>query len=611
MRISVATPDCVSRLESVEGDWVYADDDLEMFRLTRDALKKSHPLVSAEIFQQSALDLQAPFVRWVDECMSAAPRNYWLSTPLSKNPFESHLFLHLVWMVLIERAARQGKNEIIVVTESLGLALALAELCRTRRWQCQCYGKISHRWRYGHRNLLALAKWFGKLSLLGYRVAVARRLFTKEEVANRFVAVELLLETYILDGDMGEDGGCKDRYFPGLMAYYRAQGIKAGYFPLLHRIPFRRLKATYAAMKRSEIPFAPFEAFLTFRDVALSAWTSLRHGLSFSLQTPLHFQGIPVTPLVRAERFVAGLRGAIPLALARAPRRMAEAGIRPTWFIDWFENQALDKGVVLGLKEGLPECHPIAVRQYVSLSNVSSLLTSSGEAIAGVAPTENWSCGGALVAQDARFDAVGSYFAVPALRYAYLHRNAPSNGEGDALLVLLTHSADESLAILDFVVALLQEKGAGDSRVVIKPHPTMEMDAFRQKAERRFPHLITNVIEWENGALRGLLQTAKAVVTSGSGTAVEAICSGVPVVLIGRQAGLNFNSTEGVDPRMWVIAYTPNDLREAITQRFCEKSLPMAERLAIAESSRQAFFMGTDDHEMRRFLPTRQTALPG
>ncbi|MBI4936662.1 MAG: hypothetical protein HY846_00305 [Nitrosomonadales bacterium] len=419
-------------------------------------------------------------------------------------------------------------------------------------------------------------------------------------------STELLLETYIHDGDMGENGNCKDRYFPGLMAYYRAQGVKAGYFPLLHRIPFLRLRKTYAAMKRSEIPFVPFEAFITFRDIALAAWTSMRHGLSSHLPTLPAFQGMPASALVRTERFTTGLRSVMPLVHASAPRRMAGAGIQPKWFIDWFENQTLDKGIVLGLKEALPDCRIIAVRQYAPLSNFLSQLSTSGEVKAGVAPTENWVCGEALKPMLSRFDAVGRYSAVPALRYAYLHQASPTIELGNTLLVLLTHSAEESLGILGCVAPLCLEEGTDASRFVVKTHPDMNLELFRQKAERRFPDLETNIVEWTDRKLSELLPTAKIVVTSGSSAALEAICRGIPVVLIGRQAGLNFNPLCEADPKIWLIVYTSEDLREAIAQRFCEEQLPGTERLAIAESTRKAFFMETGSNKMHRFLPMEQ-----
>lgn len=606
MKINIATPGCVGMLPAMECDWIYADDNLEAFRLTRDAMQKPAPLISAEIFQQTALDLQAPFVRWVDECMSAVPRSYWLTTPLSKNPFESHLFLHLVWLVVIDKVAKQGKRELIVVTWSHGLALSLAELCSIRGWECKRYGKIESLFRHWRRNFVMLAKWLGKLLLLNYRVIVARRIFTDEYVATRLAPTELLLETYIHHGNMDRDGGCKERYFPGLMAHYRAQGIKAAYFPLLHHIPFRNLRETYTFMERSEIPFAPFEAFITFRDIALAAWTSMRHGLFPRLQTLRGFQDVPVRALVRAECFTSGLRGIMPFALVCVPHRMSEAGIKPKYFIDWFENQALDKGVVLGINKSLPGCHTIAVRQYVPLTNILSLFSSTGEVNAGVAPDENWVCGESLKSIFSRFDEIGRYSAVPALRYSYLRQPLLAIGEGSTLLVLLTHSMEESMSILDCVVPLCRMGVIGISRFVMKTHPDIDSAMFRRKAQQRFPDLCLNAVKWTDCKVSDLLPVAKAVVTSGSSSAVEAVCRGIPVALIGRQAGLNFNPLQGVNSKMWAIVYTPNDLKEVITQRFCEEQLPDADRLAIAESTQEAFFMGTGAAEMRLFFPTEQ-----
>jgi len=601
--INIATPSHVCMLSAMECNWVYADDDLEAFHLISDALKKSRLLVSAEVFQQAALDIHAPFVNWVDECMSTAPRNYWLVTPLSKNPFESDLFLHLTWMILIEKFIKQGKNDLIVVTNSHGLTSALTELCRIRGWEFKCYGKTNNIFRHWRRNLTALAKWFGKLLLLSYRMAAVRSVFTNEYVTARLASTELLLETYILDGDLAEDGSFKDRYFPGLMAYYQSCGIRASYFPHFYRIPFSRIRQTYTAMKGSQTAFVPFEAFITPYDLAMAAWASISHALFPRLQASLAFQGMPVNPLVRAECFTSGLRGFMPLVLERAPRRMAKAGIKPKWFIDWFENQTLDKGVILGFNESLPDCHTIAVRQYVPLSNFLSLHSSSGEVSAGVAPRENWICGEALKPIISRYDLLGAYSVVPALRYSHIHRPYPAPSQCETLLVLLTHSLEESMVILDCVTPLVRDKEAGVSRFVVKTHPTMNLALFQQKVKRRFPALEINIVEWTNVELSELLPTAKVVVTSGSSAALEAICRGVPVVLIGRQAGLNFNPLIWVDSKMWTVAYTRNDLKKAITQQFCEERLPLEERRTIAENTRKAFFMETGNNEMRFFLP--------
>ncbi|MDD2914588.1 MAG: hypothetical protein PHP70_04645 [Gallionella sp.] len=607
MKINVATPGCLSSLKTMEGNWIYADDDLEIFRQTRDTLTKSTPLLSAEAFQQAALDLQASFVGWVDECMSTTPRSYWLATPLSKNPFESHLFLHLIWMVVIDQAIKEEKcNNMIIVTSSHGLSLALAELCLIRGCEYKHCGKISSFLRQCRHNLTALAKWLGKLLLLSCRVVIAKLIFTNKFVKDRLANLELLLETYIHDGDINSDGSCKDRYFPGLMAYYQSQGIKAGYFPLLHHTPLMHLWKTYSAMKRSQTPFVPFEAFVSFGDIMHAALVSLRHALTYRLQRPLAFQGIPVNYLVRAECFIAGLRSVIPFALKSAPRHMADAGIKPKWFIDWFENQTLDKAIVLGFKESQPECRIIAVRQYGFLTNIPYLFSSSGEVAAGVVPEENWLCGDAQKPMMSRFDSMGNYSVVPALRYAYLHQSAPAIEQGNALLVLLTYSDEESMGILDCVTPLCHGEELGISRIIVKTHPDINLTQFRQKAEQRFPALKTNIVEWTNRKLNETLPAAKAVVTSGSSSAVEAVCRGIPVVLIGRQAGLNFNPLEGVDIKMWGFAYNSADIREALTERFNEKQLPKSERFAIADVTRGAFFMEARADKMRRFLPTEQ-----
>ncbi len=607
MQLKLVHPDCVQHLRGFEGDWVYADENLDEYQAVVATMGgDEHRLLSPEAFQKNVGDLQTPFVQWVDDCMAEhAPRD-WLTTPLRKNPFDSHLFLHLAWLVALEPVLSRSGRDIAVVTRSLGLARTLEQLCRERLLACQCHGKARLFFGKAAADAMTFLKWGGKILSLLCRVVLARVILGKRYVAARLSTTELLVESYLHEGDLNVHGAFSDRYFPGLLAFYRGQGLKAASFPFLYRIPLLRCGTAYLRMKNSATPFAPFELFLKIRDVLHAAWASLAaRAIAFPVKA---FHGVKVDGLVDAERFSAALGGLIPLALSCAPRRMAEGGMAPSWFVDWFENQSLDKGINLGLQEALPSCRSVAARLYIPSRNMLSLFTSPGEVVAEVAPTENWVCGNALKAVVALYGAPGEYRVMPALRYSHLYGDVPETGETDALLILLSHSLEESLGIMDCAAAALSSAAEWRVRVVVKPHPDLNIGLLRRKFFDRFPSLQAERIEWTTRKLAELLPAASVVVTSGSGSAVEAVCRGVPIVLVGRLAGLDYNPLEWVDKRMWESVYASEQLVAAVYRRLSATVGAREKLRQLAEEMKLDFFLEANDENMRRFLPDRQAA---
>ena len=607
MLLKLVHPDCIQHLQGFEGDWVYADENLDEYQTVVAIMGgESRRLLTPEAFQQTVGDLQTPFVQWVDDCMAEqAPRD-WLTTPLRKNPFDSHLFLHLAWLVVLEPAFSRSGKDVAVVTRSLGLVRTLEQLCRERLLACQCHGKARLFFGKAAADAMAFLKWGGKILSLLCRVVLARVILGKRYVTAKLSTTELLVESYLHEGDLNVCGEFSDRYFPGLLAFYREQGVKVTCFPFLYRIPLLRCGTTYSRMKNSATPFAPFELFLKIRDVLYAAGASLASSATvFPVKA---FCGLKVDGLVDAERFSAALGGLIPLALSCTPRRMAEDGMAPNWFVDWFENQPLDKGINLGLQEAMPSCRTIAARLYIPSRNMLSLFTSPGEVLAKLAPTENWVCGNALKAVVALYGAHGEYRVMPALRYSYLYGELPKAGDADALLILLSHSLEESLGIMDCAAAALSKAAEWRVRVVVKPHPDLNIGLLRRKFFDRFPSLQAERIEWTAKKLAELLPAARVVVTSGSGSAVEAVCRGVPIVLVGRLAGLDYNPLEWVDKRMWESVYASEQLVAAVCRRLSATVGAREKLRQLAEDIKLDFFLEASDENMRRFLPDRQAA---
>lgn len=581
--------------------WIYADGDLHVYQSIEEKyLGVSERLISAQDFQERAIALRGTFVEWVDCYLKGRCQRKWLATPFQKNPFESNLFLHFVWIDVICEVVGKGLSPIVVVTADLGLAKSLQNLARTMRIESPIIGKEYFLIGSLCRTAWAIAKYSYEAVNMLWRIILSDFILGKDYL-KRTAGVELLLDTYLHEGDITSGGEYPGRYFPGLLQYYLEHGYRTAIYPYLYKVSPVRLITLYRQIRESRYIFALPESFLKIQDVFMALVESARMVLATE---DAMFRGLNVSPLVAGQQTKFALGGFIPLLLVKVPERMGEAGVKPRWVIDWFENQPVDKALCIGFGKCQPQCQVIGVAQYTTCGNDFFIFRSNGEISAGVVPKENWFCGSELKNVAGLYGAINNYRIVPALRYSYLYQNTPVVEKGDTLLVLLTHSAEESMGILDCVTPLCREKGMVITRFVIKTHPDMNLTLFRHKAEQRFPSLSMNTVEWSVSKLSELLPAARVVVTSGSSSAVEAVCRGIPVVLVGRHAGLNFNPLEEIDAKIWAIAYTPDEIKTAITEQFCEERLPIPERLAIAENTRNALFMKMGDVEMRRFLPT-------
>ncbi len=523
--------------------------------------------------------------------MAGRPAQDWLTTPLHRNSFTSPLFLHAVWGGLIASWLQNNAGVLVVVTESAGLARTLQQLAAERQTFCRLIGHE----KFSLTEFATVARASARMILdalhMLLRISLARAILGARHIA-RLTGSEILIDTYLSAGDIRSDGRFRDRYFPGLIEWYQAQNRNAAAYPFLNDIPWRGLGTVYRGMRRSSVPLAPFELFLRYRDVLAAVLACLRAATRrTSLLVPRCF-GLDIQPMMAPLSISSAMRALYPLLLFKAPARMAKQGIRPRYYIDWFENQVIDKATVLGFRRTGHTCEVIAARPYIPYPNALSLFSSPGEMLVGAGPVRNWVCGNALPRIFERFGPGADYRLVPSLRYDYLYRQSPAKpGGGNACLVMLTHSPSESLNILMLmkqgVSALIGQVDA----VIIKPHPALRKETLHSlftandlAVEGAVP------IRWSDVPLGDLLQEARLLVTAGSSSAVEAVCYGLPVILAGMRAGLDYLPLEDIDPRMWRVVYDHSELAAAIGALLDDKLSPVL-RIEIGRDTKERFFL--------------------
>lgn len=538
--------------------------------------------------------------------MSARPIEDWLANPIHRCTFPSPappIFIHTVWLALIDQFCQKDNfGTLAIFTEHNGLAVAIERHAQSCGIPCRIADRIQFRVGAASvclRSIAALSKSFVEIVA---RVAFSRLLLGDTQI-KRLQNTEILIDTYLHKGDLAKTGEFSDRYFPGLVQWYLSAGRAVASFPFLFRIGLSDLPATYRSMRKSDVPMAPFELFITFADTIKAFVRCCSKAYSFRSAQLTPLENIDMRPLLPIPRFAAALSSFVPLLLLRTPARMSKKGIHPFWFLDWHENQPIDKATTYGFGHLTPPTRVIGIRQYVPVPNYLSEFSTPAEVGLGLVPREQWVCGATLPQLLDSFSPGVRYRVVPALRFAHVHSLQDQEGSGTSLLVLLTHSIFESVQILSLVFESLAQPSAFD-KIIIKAQPNVPKTevAIRRIVAKRWPAALQkDWIIWSATPTSELLMQSKLAVSSGTSAVLEAVCRGVPVILAGNVAGLDSVPLEGVDRRVWRLAYDYVEYMQAVSDLTNEELLTTNIKLEIAHITRSEYFQQTSLETMNDF----------
>jgi hypothetical protein len=604
MNLMVIHPTCLKRYHGSGGKWVYADHDQEIYeRVKRGLGMKAQALMTPVDFQAVVVKLRKEFVSWVDRNLSLDSVEKWVLTPLYKNPFNNNIFLHLCWLSVITMAIKDKSDNMIVVTESHALCQTLRQICQSNSVRFDGIGFLRFALTQIYQNFRTLVGTGLRTLQLVYRILLAR-IILGEPYKRRLSDIDILVGTFLHDTCLSEEGMFTDKYFPELVNWYARQGMHPASYPAFSQIPLKRLPSLYRRMRCSSTLFIVFELFITLSDFVTSFGRCFRE--VFLKERVIPFLGMEVGPLVQIPRFRWAIAGWESLLLMMTPKRMSDSGVHPRWVVAWYENQPHDKANTIGFGRLSPPCHVIAVRQYGFIPNFLSLYTTTCEIKAGASPQKNWICGAAQKEAASIYDATGDYRVVPALRYQYLYE---TNGSFEVrqekcLSILLTHSRQESIGIVNCLMTVFPYLSTVCEQIRIKPHPDLGAKVIQPIIEQMWPE--AKSLFWEEKGLDSLFNISRIVVTAGTSSAVEAVCYGIPVIIIGRVAGLDMNPLEFLDQRLWKVVYDAQGLRKAFESWSPTHPLTLVERLALGREIRRLNFEPVNDVTMRAFMPCSQ-----
>jgi hypothetical protein len=596
MRLIVVHPRRINSFALKGLKWIYADQKIDVKSAVSIALDPNLELITPRDFQIFARSIRDKLIESVDSCISSSNLDLWVLTSLHRSPFANNIFLHQIWVAYL-RTRQDDSSTIIVITESLGLFKTLKEIF-SHRGKLSAIGII---WFWLSFIKILIRSSLGGIISINRFIArmVLSRIMLSKEFLSRGVDAVVLLDTYLYDDDISENGSYRSPYMPGLTEWYEDQNIPVALIATISDDNISRLPNLYRRMRLSVNIIIPFERLVSWFEF-LKILLRVVYFLASKKDNDDGEFARDYINLIAYSRYQAAVSNILPLLFGTIPQRLNSFGYKPKLVLSWFENQQRDRAIAKNVSTWFSDALHVAFRPYIACYMHANLFTTARQHIFGVCPPETWVSGRGMLDMMQHIDKKSRYRVMPALRYQHLWGIDSQKATENTLLILLSHSISESMNIMECVFGCVSI-ATKHMEIQIKPHRDIPVEFLKQLVINRWE--LAGKAKWVTGPISDFLSEARIVITTGSSSALEAACYGKPVIIIGSLAGLTMNPMTLVDQQIWEEVYSSSELSEVLVKWLPFHPLPYEVRIKIGKDIREKYFTPVNADTMKGFLP--------
>lgn len=513
----------------------------------------------------------------------------WLLSPLlSRNPYLVPTFEQLCFLRLIAELLREKETINKVATSDRTLALVL-----------QGNG-VSVELRQSSKATFGLKAGLKRILILLYTAFVYIKSRSKKRSNAILKGKELILIELFLLPSMFKNGRFEDRYFPGILdhleddqrsqIYFIPQliNVKKGIKPLLNRAS----DASYQFIYKFD--------FLRLSDYVYALMASWRmRGKVKGLQSGT-FHGFDIQPLIEEaiKKSYYDNSQFIGLLNYRFIKRLKNKGIRVKLFVDWFENQPIDKGLHRAIHKYYPQAETKGYLGFI-VSWLFNLYMQplKFEKENRLLP-QKVSVVGESVVDLYKEESEIQVESAPAFRFNTAAKRTKESTRSKVLFALPIHIED-SIGLIHLADSLSKLPEFREQQFTIKGHPAYDIDQLIKSAG-----VDSNAkLDVSKGDFSEVLARAKVMISTASTTCLEAVLSGVPVLIMANNRGLTQNPIpDSVDRTSWSIVYDDNEAREQLIRCLNYSEATMSQLSEAGQSIRASFFKGVNKETVSEFL---------
>lgn len=544
--------------------WIYFGTDSSVpWKLERVFGKKAQQINYGKKLYETTQVKRKQFILWIDQIATGfLDRKEWLfSVPSVKNTCTSNLFLYTCYLSVFEDFIKEGEQVDLIFVDSPALAALLKDNFPDLIATAPVNGwlKLGFYCKVFMKSVLRLGKHLIELGrkFVSAKIVLKDRSRQLLKDKKNLVLIRNFSTGQFLDT---RDDIMERHYFPGLYDYLKKKNYTPVFLPIITRTPsYRQL---YQKVAKSEKTIIFPEEFLKIQDYLYTFLAPLR-ALTLRLPAPSygHYQ---LGSLLREEYYANLTEYGFLYAtlLSCLGKRFKEHNLAPLGIINWMENQALERGLVKGLRENFLDIQVVGGQPFFIQENYFSPVSSNQEQQSGLLPEKILVLGPAGKKSATEFTKAAQVDYSPPFRYASVLSGQLADCQGNNLLVLFTINFKNAVHVMQTLLKIERHLESFD-RIMIKLHPASYFDekdlvaALGQNLSDRY--------EFINGRLEQYIDKTSIGFCGATGTAVELVMKGVPVIAIGEShvLTLDFLSCKK-DPDMWQLCFSCEDVIGAL-----------------------------------------------
>jgi surface carbohydrate biosynthesis protein (TIGR04326 family) len=585
--------------------WLYFGRNSSKRRLIEQKLgNKFQRIDIARMNDEVARETRHEFVEWIDDLNRSYGHEieWWFGSVSSRNIHDSNIFQYCCYLEILERLSKKEKSlPKLIIIESVGLGKSIKKWGDEKSLNILFLGRqFILSIRQIARFILRWSRYFTSV-LLRWVAAFITRYQSHNEtlIKNKF----FLIDTFVHDYCLSQDGSFRDRYFPYLHEYLQNRSKRIIIHPVLHGFKHNYF-SIYKRMRMSSSHFLIQEDFLRLADYFSSLTYPIR-AIRRKIMAN-RFRDFDIDDIVREDRnYNSSISGMHPILICRLFQRIGESGFQLETIINWYENQVIDKALIAGCRKAFPETQILGAQLFIHTMNSLNLYPCESEVEFNVTPdilleTSAYQCKNVQVYSQAI-----PCSPVAALRYAHVFQDQGSNVRPvvrTAIVVILPFDMCEAIELLEVVKESLVGLQT-DMRILIKCHPDYKTeDIIHAFGKDQWP---SRFLIFE-GNIEDTLEQAAVVISSYSSSMVEAAAKGVPVIFVGRQTALNLNPLENLNLDIYTECYTSDELIQAVDKYIHPSAADADDFKKMGQTVRDIFFTPINESTMQPFLGQNQ-----
>lgn len=514
------------------------------------------------IFEAQKCEVLTEYEKISEDLLRRGTSLAWLvSNPTSRNVFHSKLFYYLRCLHLVNYVdASYGIDKI--VTDDVNLYKILAN-----RYPVGCVGtsKRSSGW----IQLLRVLKW----------VYGAIRCKSKERIKTLLEKKQVT----IIDTDIAKFATkYNDRYYGDILDRLPKEIQESAFYNIIY-LPNPKKNDINVIDNNTKFNTLYLWDFLKPVDY-LSSFRSLldykQRNLSYI------FEGYDIKNLIKAVyHHNKSFYFYCAFLYERMIYRMKEMRVDIRLYIDWYENQSIDRAFHWAMNKYYPNVRTHSYLGFMGDANETPhIIATNTELESGLAPKVLFVCNHALKDKYKTSGYKGTVKIAPFFRASSVWnlKMEPFQNDEFTILAPMGLSRVEVVEKVNFFVDVLNQCHKFNFRVLLKPHPVYNSIEIEESIKG------TSNIEIVGGSIYKYLPKVDAVVASNSTTTYEALAVGKPLLyFVGRNRTLTLSRPPMTPDNMWFYVEDLQTFEESI------KSIQSLEQNLLFEQSkvlREYFF---------------------